>query len=97
MTTASEAALSESVCRDTKGLPRRFRSPFLAIPKACGAISESRAPSEPNGLFPRNGTSDYALSVDAFTSRTRRFARVFVVMVRHFTAGAERDIILVVE
>jgi hypothetical protein len=41
--------------------------------------------------------SDYALSVDAFTSRTRRFAIIFVVIVRHFTAGAERDIILVVE
>jgi len=40
--------------------------------------------------------SDYALSVDAFTSRTRRFAKIFVIA-RHFTAGAERDIILVVE
>jgi hypothetical protein len=67
------------------------------MPKACGAISESRAPSEPNGLLPRNGTSDYALSVNAFTSRTRRFAKIFVVMVRHFTAGAERDIILSVK
>jgi hypothetical protein len=41
--------------------------------------------------------SDYALSVDAFTSRTRRFAKIFVVIVRRFAAGAERDIILAVE